>query len=353
MKMRVLFVLLAALLMLFSVTACSEDDEVDSMSYPDTLWIMSYNVEDFSYNVNNEKPNSSDSTTAYAGVVSILRDYNIGVVGLQEVQDGSSTTDTYGDGSISSMGDVRGFNEAQVAANYKLPYYAFSSDGGFRRDYTAVWSKYPIHDVTSIRPDTMRDPSTGIVMSGYRPILQWRIRYRGKDIWFYNAHLKSNAGGVIEENAAKRRAQAWHLSRYIQRYHNPEKDLIVILGDMNTMPEDYDGSGNSVIDYLSFKFDNPANTRNDFVPVNLKHIGAVTNTIVDTVDAGTPGTTHPGDANGYPDATFDHILLSPTLYNKYYVQNSVQILYRWDGSTPRGYADHCPVLLQLQFTNNN
>jgi hypothetical protein len=194
------------------------------------------------------------------------------------------------------------------------------------------------------------------VFSGYRPILRFRIRYRGRNVWFYNMHLKSNAGGVIEDNMARRRAQAWHLARYIIRNHNPETDLIVILGDMNTMPEDFDNSGNSTIDHLCLKYDNPFNMVNDFVPVNLKHIGAVTNWPVPGIEANTPGTTHPGDANGFPDATFDHIILSPTLYNKYYVPGSVEIIKKWDGGSSSsgtiGFADHCPVKLTLQFTNN-
>lgn len=350
MKVRVLFVLLAALSLLFTVTACSDDDEVDIDQ--DAIWIMSYNVEDFWVNV--DRDSSSISGTAYDGVAALIRDNNIGVVCLQETQEGSSTTDTYGDGSISSRGDVTEFNKALSAAGYPMRYYAFSSDGGFRRDFMSVWSKYPIYDIASIRPNTMVDPSTGIVYGGYRPILRFRIRNRGKDIWFYNMHLKSNAGGIVEQNAARRRAQSYHLMRYITRYHNPETDLIVLLGDMNTMPMDYDGSGNSTIDYLTFRYDNPWNTANDFVPVNLKHIGAVTNTVNDTYDAGTPGTTHPGEVGGYPDATFDHIILSPTLYNKYYVQGSIEIIYKWDqgGGANQGYADHCPLMLQLQFTNN-
>ena len=355
MKKLRLYLLYLMLLMLFvGFVGCSEDDEDDGLGYPDTLTIMTYNVEDFSYNVNNEKPHSDDSKTGYQGVANILNDNNVGVVCLQETQDGSSKTDLYGDGSISSQGDVTGFNQALQAVIPEMRHYAFTIDGGFRRDFMSVWSRYPIYDVTSIKPPTMVDPSTGLVFDGYRPILRFRIRYRGKNVWFYNMHLKSNAGGVIEENAAKRRAQSWHLSRYIMRNHNPETDLIVLMGDMNTMPMDYDGSGNSTIDYLCMKYDNPFNTANDFTPVNLKHIGAITNWTTPGIEASTPGTTHPGDANGFADATFDHIILSPALYNKYYVPGSIQIVKKWDNGdgAERGYADHCPVKLTLQFTNN-
>jgi len=350
-----LYLLLLMLLMLFAgFISCSEDDEVDGAGYPDNLTIMTYNVEDFAYNVNNEKPNSDDSTTAYDGVAQILADNDVGVVCFQETQEGSSRADRYGDGSLSSQGDVTGFNTAVQALIPEMRYYAFSIDGGFRRDYLSVWSRYPLYDITSIKPPTMLDPATGIIMPGYRPILRFRIRYRGKDVWFYNMHLKSNAGGVIEQNMAKRRAQSWHLARYIIRNHDPEHDLIVVLGDMNTMPEDYDGSGNSTIDYLCLKYDNPFNSANDFTAVNLKHIGAITNSSVPTVEAATPGTTHPGDSQGFADATFDHILLSPALYDRYYVSGSIKIIKKWDkgDNDERGYADHLPVMLKLQFTNN-
>lgn len=356
--MRLLrFCLLPVMVFLvFGAFGCSEDDEVDGMGYPDTLTIMTYNVEDFSFNVNNEKPSGKTALTAYQGIAQILSDNNVGVVCLQETQTGSSKTDLYGDGSLSSQGDVTGFNLALQALIPEMRHYAFSSDGGIRRDFTSVWSRYPLYDITSVRPPKMIDPSTGKVFSGYRPILRFRIRYRGKNVWFYNAHLKSNAGGVIEDNMARRRAQAWHLSRYIIRNHNPQTDLIVILGDMNTMPDDYDGSGNSTMDYLCLKYDNPFNTANDFTPVNLKHIGAISNDAPATIDAAGLGTTHPGDANGFPDATFDHLIISPTLYNNYYIPGSIQIIKKWDGGSvvggTLGFSDHCPVKLTLQFTNN-
>jgi exonuclease III len=144
------------------------------------------------------------------------------------------------------------------------------------------------------------------------------------------------------------------------RNHNPESDLIVILGDMNTMEEDYDGSGNSCMDYLCLRYDNPYNMRNDFIPVNLDILGAVTNSGWDEDEGmwiqawgnGTTGCTHPGNdsGTGYPDATFDHILLSPQLWKYHYKEDSIKIVQkctRFGG----GPADHFPVMLTLENLN--
>ena len=152
-RLRLCLLLCAALLI---AGGCSEETVDDGLGYPDTLTIMTYNVEDLCYNVNNEKPNSTDNTTAYDGVASMMFEYEIGVIGFQEIQPGSSRTDFYGDGSISSQGDVTGLNTALQQVVPDMHHYAFSSDGGIRRDFTAAWSRYPLYDITSIRPPTMR-----------------------------------------------------------------------------------------------------------------------------------------------------------------------------------------------------
>lgn len=345
--MRVASSIALCLLLGLVLIACGDSDPVATFPEKDTLTIMTYNVEDMDKGTAVTDPGIHDS------IARLIRDEGVDVVCFQEIQPGSGTDDKYGDGSRSSDGDVTLFNKALKSANYIMPYYGFNNNGSVRRDFVAYWSRYKVFDVSSVKPvDGAIDPSTGNRYYSSRPFLRYRINYHGKDIWFYGGHLKSNAGGVIEQNAGSRRSQAFHLARYIMRNQNPEKDLIVVLGDMNTMPMDFDGSGNSTIDYLCLKYDNPYNTANDFVPVNLVEIGAVTNTPYDTWGGATPGTTHPGNANGsgYADATFDHIILSPTLYSKYYVKGSIEIIQKADGFNG-GVADHTPIKLTLAFTN--
>jgi endonuclease/exonuclease/phosphatase family metal-dependent hydrolase len=230
------------------------------------LVVMTYNIEDGDVG-SGETPSN---LWTYLSITQLIKEFDVDVVAFQEIQVGSGTFDKYGDGSPASDGDTSNLNWAFRQSNYIMPFYAFNADGGLRRDFQAVWSKFRIHNVTSIRQENGTfDPSSGNRYRNSRPTLRFRIRFEGRDIWFYGCHLKSNAGGVVEENAGNRRAQSFHLARYIMRNHSPENDLIVILGDMNTMPEDYDNSGNSTIDYLCLKFDNPYNTANDFIPLNL------------------------------------------------------------------------------------
>ena len=343
--MRVASSIALCLLLGLVLVSCGDSDPVAAFPEKDTLTIMTYNVEDF------DTGGKDESMAPYEGIAQLLKDEGVDVVCMQETQPGSATDQKYLDGSKGSWGDVTFFNQSLKKVNYIMPYYGFNTAGSVRLDFVSYWSRYPVDSVSSVKPsDGAIDPSTGIRYNSSRPILRYRVKYKGHDIWFYGAHLKSNAGGVMEQNAGQRRSQAFHLARYIIRNQNPEKDLIVILGDMNTMPFDFDNSGNSTIDYLCLKFDNPYNTANDFVAVNLKEIGGVTNYVGD-VYGGQVGSTHPGDPSGYPDATFDHIIISPTLYNRFYIKGSVQIVQKADGING-GFADHMPVKLTLQFTNN-
>jgi len=333
-------------LVIFIFAGCSLADDFDAPSVS-TLTIMTYNVEDMDTggrNVTNLK--------AYSGIASLLKSENVDIAMFQEIQAGSSRTDTYADGSAASWGDARLFNEALSGLDYRMPWYGFTARGGSRRDYIALWSRYPVSEITSLDPDRFLDPCNHVWYTPSRPVLRCRTVISGKTIWLYGCHLKSNAGGVVEMNAGMRRAQAFHLMSYIMRTHNPESDNIIILGDMNTMPEDYDGLGNSTMDYLCLRYNNPWNTKNDFVPVNLTEIGAVTNVPEQRWGNQAPGTTHPGNASrtGYPDATFDHIILSPALYRKHYVKNSLRIVQVADGYNG-GFSDHFPLVLTLQFTN--
>lgn len=347
--MKVVSSIALCLLLGLALVSCGDSDPLPVYPEKDTLTIMSYNVEDMDRGTGVTEPG------IYGVIARLIRDADVDVVCFQEIQPGSGTSDKYGDGSNASDGDVTSLNKAFKAANFIMPYYGFNNHGSIRRDFVAYWSRYKVFDIASVKPiNGALDPSTGNRYYSSRPFLRYRINYHGKDIWFYGGHLKSNAGGVIEQNAGSRRSQSFHLARYIMRNHVPEKDLIVILGDMNTMPMDFDNSGNSTIDYLCLKYDNPFNTANDFVPVNLVEIGAVTNTPGDTWGGATYGTTHPGKSNGsgYPDATFDHIIISPTLYQKYYIPGSIAIIQQADGLNG-GVADHMPVKLTLQFTNNS
>jgi len=201
----------------------------------------------------------------------------------------------------------------------------------------------------------MQDPVTGNWYDGYRPALRFRIQFKSKDIWFYGLHLKSNSGGD-RSSMEMRRAQAHHLANYIKINHDPVKDYIVILGDMNSLTNDYDNSGSSTIDILSMRYDN--NPANDFVPVNLKHLGAETNAGVHdwavengmVVDiAGTLSTNNQRAltfVNKAFKSTLDHIIVSPALYAFYHSVDTVGWLW---SHVNKGASDH--YALHVVLTN--
>lgn len=267
------------------------------------------------------------------------------------MQPGSSWTSYYSDGTPGSKGDTVQFNKALRSIGYDMPYQAYSIDGGGRDDYICAWSRYPIKDVASVKPSRMRDPNTGNWYNGYRPILRFSVTVNGKKVWFYGMHLKSNSGGDAS-NIEMRRAQANHLSEYIRINHNPATERIVLAGDMNTLTNDYDGSGASTIDYLCLKNDNPGNTANDFYPVNLLRLGGETNANTSISNIGNPGV--PGAVNagvsyyteGAFASTLDHIIVSKQLWDsldKCEIRPGSAIA----GDLWKGASDHYPLYITI------
>jgi endonuclease/exonuclease/phosphatase family metal-dependent hydrolase len=341
-------------LVLFSIVlffSCSEDSGYPVVSYPDSgrLVIATYNVEDF----------ATYNSYPYDKVAKYMKKHNVDVIVLQEIQSGSVSNMLYSDGTVGSGGDTANFNRslAKFVGTNMYPYYCFNNDGGGRLDYVGAWSRYPISDVASVKSPRMQDPVSGHWYDGYRPALKFRIQFKGKDIWFYGLHLKSNSGGDIS-SMEMRRAQAHHLANYIKINHNTLTDYVCILGDLNSLTNDYDNSGSSTIDILTMRYDN--NSANDFTPVNLKHLGGETNAgvhqwsvengmVVDKVNYSTMPINLKRPLTFLNQAfksTLDHIILSPALYSFYH---SVETYgYRFDDIN-RGASDH--FALQVVLTN--
>jgi len=288
--------------------------------------------------------------TGYNRIARYAIDNNVDVLCLQEVQSGTEVGGLYDDGTLASSGDEYIFSHTLKTNGYYMPYRVFSNNGGSRLDYVAFFSKYRMTDSRNVWPERMVDPATGKWYRGYRPALQSKMRYRGKDLWFFSMHLKSNAGGADEDNFGLRRAQAHHLATHIMQTLNPDKDYIVITGDMNTLTNDIYrpmlGSTLGTIDYMCLRHDNPGNTNNDLHPMNLEILGGATNVKYPGVPV--TGITYPS-SDGFSDVTFDYIILSKAAKAKY-VDGSIYIYEKGSRTgLKEGASDHYPLSLQLEF----
>ncbi len=292
----------------------------------------------------------SINDTGYNRVAKYLKDLNVDVASFQEIQSGTVVGGLYSDGTEASRGDEYLLSRTLQTNGYPMPYRAFSNNGGSRLDYVAFFSKYPMYDVANVWPARMVDPATGKWYTGYRPALRMRMPYRGRDIWMYTMHLKSNSGGADEDNFGLRRAQAYHLATYMLQNHNPEKDYIVITGDLNTLTNDIHrgmlGQTLGTIDYMCLRHDNPGNTNNDLHPMNLELLGGATNVRYPGVPV--TGITYPS-SDGFSDVTFDYIILSKAA-KAAYVEGSIYIYEKGSRTALKdGASDHYPVQLTLEF----
>jgi len=331
--------LIAGLILLGTMlAACGEADErlaaPQSAADENRLVIATFNVEDF------------ENSGSYDKIARFLQTNKVDVVLFQEFQPGSDMDNLYDDGTVGSAGDTFWLNRSMKKAGYVLPYNAYSLNGGGRLDYVAGFSRYPIKNVMSVWPEQMQDPNTGKLFKGYRPILKFMITYKGRDIWFYNMHLKSNSGGD-PSNIEMRRAQAKHLADYMVINHNLEKDLIVLGGDFNSLTNDYDGSGACTLDYLCLRYDDPFNTANNLVPVNLTLIGGETNagTSIEYASSNV-GVTY-FDRGAFA-STLDHLVASQALF-KYvdYVKIPNDPSVTGPDAAYAGASDHYPMFMVL------
>ena len=402
---RSLALLLVALGLVLLWTGCTQDDA--SIYQPPRLTIASYNVEDMDFEAAPKELSGADFTnklmaklpvedvdllktcylfsatsktwnlkaglpndrvarvietlkaagypivdTGYLRIAKYAKDLNVDVLSLQEVQSGTEVGGLYSDGTLASSGDEYIFSHTLKTNGYYLPYRAFSNNGGSRLDYVAFFSKYPLTHVGNIWPERMVDPATGKWYKGYRPALKVKMRYRGNDVWMFTMHLKSNSGGGDDDNFGLRRAQAHHLATWMLQNLRPEKDLIVITGDMNTLTNDIHrgilGPTLGTIDYMCIRHDNlnASDTNNDLIPANLVLLGGATNEKFPGVPP--TGITYPS-SDGISDVTFDYIILSREAWKRY-VPGSLYIYPKGSRTGLKdGASDHYPVQLSLEF----
>jgi endonuclease/exonuclease/phosphatase family metal-dependent hydrolase len=262
--------------------------------------IATYNLADF------------DNPEDYDALAKWLKTAEIDIIAIQEIQ----------------PEDVALLNTALSAKGVTLPYYLLTVQYGFPNDYLAVWSRWPIYDSSEVVYPSYLDPiaGTNVSLAGLRPVFKFRINVLGTHpVWFYAAHLKAeNITFSIPSDLQLRRAQALVIYDTIIASQNIYTDQIIILGNMNTaLPADF--SSDQTIDILSFRTDNPSNTTNDFIPVNLAFLPPDAWTVTNS------------------DMRLDHIFLSPGIIT-YYVSNSVCI--------PRPFPNpsyHYPVVITLKY----
>ncbi len=286
--------------------------------------IATYNVEDFG---------NSGVTDSYNKIASFMKSENINLMALQELQPGSHPADSGEWNYPANNGDAIAFDNAIRDSGIDTTNFVFSDNGGLSGvygDYLACWSQPQIIEATTILQATYADPisTESFNFASLRPVLRIKIDWQGHIIWLYNLHLKAQSFPFADypDDIKKRRAQADVLRQFIQTNHNPENDNIIILGDLNTtLAEDF--STASTMDILTFKIDNPANTNNDFIAVNLTELPA---------DSWT---------HSVYQSRLDHIILSPNLYNNYYVKGSIRVV----AHPVNDPSDHYPVVLGLYF----
>jgi len=266
----------------------------------DYLTVATYNVENFDL--------GGEQAPQYGNIAAFVKNEGVEVLLVNEMQ----TND----------GDIAGFTEALKALDYAMPYFGSTlmSDG---YNAIAAWSRYPLSGQSEV-----------LGTDGPRTILRFKVTAGNRDIWFYGCHLKS---GPDLSSFNRRVDQSAALEQYVKVNHDPVNDLIVLLGDMNTMGyedgdnvnEDFAPAG--TLEKLELKSDGTG--ANDFIPVNHKQIFS--------------SYTYPGYNEIYK-SLLDHIILSPTLYENHYRSGSVRVP-RPAGDGTYGPSDHYPVVLELGF----
>lgn len=299
--------MLLAVLLLFSLSACSDDDSDPILPIDATVRIASYNVEDFG------------NTDAYTKIAGFIKDYSIDIVVFCEIN-------PYDMAQFAST-----LSSAGVSMPYSLmdPAVAGTTNNEWYDDQIAIFSKWPITNGEWILQGNYLDPVSGQTVNAPRKIMKAKVVVTGNDgtagLWFYGGHLKA-----MPDSEDRRRAQAYALSKYILANHNYKTDKIAIAGDMNTLDETPEldlNNKQSTLSYLSTRWDN--DSANDFYPVNWLHLPEQP-TYVNWQNYSNP-------------SVLDHIILSPALYSSY-VAGSVGVFTHSDGQ-----SDHWPVYLELRL----
>lgn len=271
------------LLLLTATVGCETDGNAVTGPYT----IMSWNVEMFK---------ASDAFDKIAGEV---KRQGVDILLLSECQNNGD--------------EETRFAAALDKAGYPMNYHRFASYW----NGLGIFSRLPI---TASSEVAYADGPRYI----YRTTIQTPA---GTNLTVYGGHLKS---GTDLSSYNRRVAQSKALADYIRDNHNETADLIIILGDMNTMGTNgtvnCDFAQGGTLHCLTLQDDtDPAN---DFLPVNYTYRR-------DT------------DTHNWP-SLLDHIILSPAAV-RCYIPGSVQVPATpwYDGINL--YSDHRPVLLQLDL----
>jgi len=271
--------------------------------------------------------------TYYPEFAEMIKTNQPDVLCLQEV------TGEYGQ----ETGEMLNFASALIDVNYPMPYYARTSRGdGLKSE--AYYSRYPVSNVEEIAR------SGDIQWNTMRIIQRFKVTFPGNvGVWFYNCHFSSAREEYYLEF---RKKEARGLANYILAKHDVEKELIVLIGDMNTV-DNFDWpiglvgentqeparmpTGNPVdctVAYLEFRHTlDPAKY---FTSLTRLEIYPETSFFYDPQ--------YPNDTDWLP---LDHIILSPRLYDYHYVPGSAKLI--GEGSWADNPSDHKTMRLQLEL----
>ena len=323
---RVCVLIVGGLLYCLGVAACAEaatspeassSSSFSAASAGQTVRIAFFNAEDF-------KSDVVAGTGTWGTVADIVATNGIDLLVLSE-------TEPY---------DAPRFSQALAARGVTMTWRMTTSnttdpnEDNELEDEISVWSRFAITRFDQVVCGSYQDPVSGNTVSAPRYIARVNIQVGSRSLWVYGAHLKA---ADTESDRQRRRAQAHALEEYIKSNHAEESEWIVICGDMNTITPAIEFVDAGTIGYLTMKSDNPANTANDFIAVNLVHLPL-------------PGGytwRSPSWPSSYafPDAILDHMILSPAMYAGY-LPDSVTVLMQ--GVTPR-ISDHYPVMLDVSL----
>ncbi|MDR2735205.1 MAG: endonuclease/exonuclease/phosphatase family protein [Spirochaetota bacterium] len=204
-------------------------------------------------------------------------------------------------------------------------------DDDYLHDEVSIWSRFRIVSFSQVLRGYYTDPVSGESVNAPRYFLRACVDVGGRAFWFYGGHLKATSSSTLPQDIKRRRAQARALEELIKASHNPVTEYITILGDMNTTEaEEFLDTG--TLGYLTLKSDNPANTANDFTPINATYFPM-------------PGGYTWKAYTGTWESLLDHIIISPALMARY-IPDSAQILMK--GVEPR-ISDHYPIMLRISL----
>jgi endonuclease/exonuclease/phosphatase family metal-dependent hydrolase len=176
------------------------------------------------------------------------------------------------------------------------------------------WEEIWVVDFSEL-PQTQDRPSRGLIGA--------KFKLAGdRNLIVYGVHMKSNRGGVEGAAVRRERAVEYWLADMKKRNLDPEKDLILFVGDFNSSPRD------------------PR-----FVPdKSIRRILDAGFVLASDGMTAEQAVTIPGDSR-YPPNDFDHMFLSKALAG----QMAGAPPWLKIVEVPKELSDHYPIFLPLNF----